>query len=229
MANINPFRSRRLAYRAVEDTPEDDDFIHSIQSDPLSYATSNSTLLKPQTKRDTLNGYKKHLMEDALLAVIILLPTQNVHDQPGTAGPPQEIWTSIGIIALKKDEPGHGHHRKSSISIDIAKPYQNHGYGSEAIEWVVDWGFRKAGLHRIAVEAFSYNPGATRLYERLGFQFEGRQREAIWYDGDWHDLLIFGMLDREWKTQQQKKSKKGSSEQFWFHGLRKNISNVTKQ
>ncbi|BAE57772.1 unnamed protein product [Aspergillus oryzae RIB40] len=180
MANINPFRSRRLAYRAVEDTPEDDDFIHSIQSDPLSYATSNSTLLKPQTKRDTLNGYKKHLMEDALLAVIILLPTQNVHDQPGTAGPPQEIWTSIGIIALKKDEPGHGHHRKSSISIDIAKPYQNHGYGSEAIEWVVDWGFRKAGLHRIAVEAFSYNPGATRLYERLGFQFEGRQREAIW-------------------------------------------------
>ncbi|KAE8412887.1 acyl-CoA N-acyltransferase [Aspergillus pseudocaelatus] len=149
-------------------------------------------------------------MEDAILAVIILLPIQNIQGQPGTGSP--EIWTPIGIIALKKDEPGHDHHRKSSISIDIAKPYQNHGYGSEAIEWVVDWGFRKAGLHRIAVESFSYNPGATRLYERLGFQFEGRQREAIWYDGGWHDMLIFGMLDREWEEQQQKKSKEGSSE-----------------
>ncbi|KNG81687.1 GNAT family acetyltransferase [Aspergillus nomiae NRRL 13137] len=212
MSTFNPFRSKRLAYRAIEDTPEDEDFIHSIQSDPLSYATSNSTLLKPQTRSDTLNGYKKNLVKDTLLAVIILLPTQNAHDQPGTAGPPQEMWTSIGIIALKKSEPGHGHHRKSSISIDIAKPYQNQGYGSEAIQWAVDWGFRKAGLHRIAVEAFSYNQGATRLYERLGFTFEGRQREAIWYDGDWHDLLTFGMLDREWKGQQQTwKSTEGSS------------------
>ncbi|KAE8398803.1 acyl-CoA N-acyltransferase [Aspergillus pseudonomiae] len=179
MSTFNPFRSKRLAYRAIEDTPEDEDFIHSIQSDPLSYATSNSTLLKPQMKSDTLNGYKKNLVKDTLLAVIILLPTQNAHDQPGTAGPTQEMWTSIGIIALKKSKPGHGHHRKSSISIDIAKPYQNQGYGSEAIQWAVDWGFRKAGLHRIAVEAFSYNQGSTRLDERLGFTFEGRQREAI--------------------------------------------------
>ncbi|KAE8382555.1 acyl-CoA N-acyltransferase [Aspergillus bertholletiae] len=219
MSTFNPFQSKRLAYRAIEDTPEDDDFIHFIQSDPLSYATSNSTLLKPQTKRDTLNGYKKHLVEDTLLAVIILLPASNAHDQSGmqpehntsTTGTSQQTWTSIGIIALKRSDPGHDHHRKSAISVDIAKPHQNQGYGSEAIEWVLDWGFQKAGLHRIAVEAFSYNSSATRLYERLGFQFEGRQREAIWYYGGWHDLLTFGMLDREWKEQQQKKSKERSS------------------
>ncbi|KAF5867305.1 hypothetical protein ETB97_000074 [Aspergillus alliaceus] len=219
MSTFNPFRSKRLAYRAIEDTPEDDDFIHSIQSDPLSYVTSNSALLKPQTKQDTLNGYKKHLVKDSLLAVIILLPNDKAQDEPrekeerntSRAAIGQDAWTSVGIVALKKGEPGHSHHRNSEVSIDIAKPYQNCGFGSEAIEWVLDWGFRKAGLHRIAVLSFSYNLGASRLYERLGFQLEGRQREAIWYDGEWHDMLTFGMLAREWRDNGHRKLKEVSS------------------
>lgn len=42
------------------------------------------------------------------------------------------------------------------------------------------------------------------LYERkLGFVFEGRKRELLWYNGGWHDLLSFSMLEREWKKQVQ--------------------------
>ena len=74
------------------------------------------------------------------------------------------------------------------------------GYGSEAIKWVLGWGFRIAGLHRIGVECFSYNAGARELYEgKLGFEFEGREREVLWHNGGWHDLLSFSMLESEWK------------------------------
>ncbi|KAB8071529.1 acyl-CoA N-acyltransferase [Aspergillus leporis] len=185
MSTFNPFRSKQLAYRAIEDTPEDENFIHAIQSDPQSFATSNTTLLRPQAKRDTLNGYKTGLIKHSLLSAIILLPTPNDHDEQqehnlDTAVTAKETWTPIGIVALRSDGAGHSHHRASSITIDIASQYQNRGYGGEAIEWVLDWGFRKTGLHRIWLESLSYNPGASHLYERLGFQLEGRQREAIW-------------------------------------------------
>ncbi|KAF7589461.1 hypothetical protein BBP40_004259 [Aspergillus hancockii] len=214
-STFNPFRSKRLAYRAIEDTLEDDDFIHSIQSDPQSFATSNTTLLKPQARRDTMNGYKTGLIKHSLLSVIILLPAhselddQQVHNI-STAGTIQANWTSIGIIALRSDGAGHSHHRSSSITIDIAAQFQDRGYGGEAIEWVLEWGFRKAGLHRIWLESLSYNPSASHLYERLGFQLEGRQREAIWYDGEWHDVLIFGMLAREWREKNLKDLKDAS-------------------
>ena len=84
------------------------------------------------------------------------------------------------------------------MGLDIHKDYRNVGYGTEAIEWVLDWGFKIAGLHRIAVSCFEWN-GAQRVYQRLGFMLEGRRREALWYYGGWKDLLEFGMLEEEWR------------------------------
>ena len=94
------------------------------------------------------------------------------------------------------------HHRNSYIGIDVLRPFQGKGYGSEAIEWVLGYGFQFAGLHRIGIEAFSYNPGALRLYERLGFVPEGRRREEMWFNGAWHDIITFGMLEHEWRESQ---------------------------
>lgn len=69
------------------------------------------------------------------------------------------------------------HHRFTEIGIDIAKPYQGKGYGSEAIEWILEWAFMAAGLHRVAIRCFAYNDGARRLCIRLGFKEESVVRE----------------------------------------------------
>jgi RimJ/RimL family protein N-acetyltransferase len=37
------------------------------------------------------------------------------------------------------------------------------------------------------------------LYERLGFVYEGRKREVLWYDGEYHDMFLGAMLRREWQ------------------------------
>ncbi|RAL13088.1 GNAT family N-acetyltransferase [Aspergillus homomorphus CBS 101889] len=194
------FQSQRLLYRAVEDTPEDEDFIHSIQSDPEAYANSTPALPKPQAKRDTINGYKKSLTERALLSAIIVLPHEPSSEEDSQKTGP---GTPIGIISLRREGGDFAHHRGTSITIDIARLYRGQGYGSEAIIWVLDWAFRRAGLHRVEIQALSYNAGAVRLYERLGFRLEGRRREAIWHNGAWHDDVIFGMVEREWKERQK--------------------------
>jgi len=91
-------------------------------------------------------------------------------------------------------------HRHSDLSIDILASYQRKGYGSEAIKWALNWGFQTAGLHRVCVSCFGWNTGAARLYAHLGFVLEGEKREELWFDGKWWNLLIFGLLEDEWRA-----------------------------
>lgn len=42
-----------------------------------------------------------------------------------------------------------------------------------------------------------YNARVRRVYEKRGFQVEGRVREAKLRDGRWCDNIIMGILDRE--------------------------------
>ncbi|EPE26320.1 Acyl-CoA N-acyltransferases (Nat) [Glarea lozoyensis ATCC 20868] len=185
------FRSARLIYRAVEDDQEDKNFMYKIQSDVAALASSDSDLLKPMTTKEA-NSHHAYVSSRTLLGVIICLPN------------PER--TSIGSLYLTAPKPGAEHHRNSYISIDIIADYQRKGYGSEAIEWALNWGFKIAGLHRIGIEAFSYNEGARQLYERLGFVYEGCKRELLWFNGDWHDYLSWSMLEHEWRALIEKKS-----------------------
>ena len=194
----NLFRSPRLIYRAVEDTPEDEALMHTIQSDIVAFANSDTGLLKPMAKKES-KKHKEFVAEKTLLGVIICLAPSTTNPPPPTPPVP------IGCICLKAPDAGQEHHRNSYISLDIIAPYQRRGYGTEAIEWVLDWGFKIAGLHRIGIENFSYNDGAQRLYERLGFVKEGVKRELLWYNGGWHDYVSWSMLEDEWRVRQEKK------------------------
>jgi len=60
----------------------------------------------------------------------------------------------------------------------------------------------------MGLTCYSYNLGARELYERLGFVFEGRLRESVWYDGAWYDEIILGMLKSEWDTREKEKTGK---------------------
>ncbi|MDZ4064392.1 MAG: GNAT family N-acetyltransferase, partial [Coriobacteriia bacterium] len=46
------------------------------------------------------------------------------------------------------------------------------------------------GVHRIEIEAFANNPDVVRLYERLGFEHEGRREGAVVVDGKYVDVVL---------------------------------------
>ncbi|KAF1969263.1 acyl-CoA N-acyltransferase [Bimuria novae-zelandiae CBS 107.79] len=148
-------------------------------------------------------GFRKG-MDDNLLSAIICLSERvnNIHDCAGTP---------IGQIHLSSLRPRLIHHRHTEIGLDILPAYQGKGYGSEAIRWALDYAFRRAGLHRVRIRAFEWNTGACRLYERLGFVLEGREREACWHEGRFWDEVRFGMLEGEWRAmvEEEKKEKEG--------------------
>ncbi|KAI0845399.1 acyl-CoA N-acyltransferase [Daldinia vernicosa] len=195
---FDPFHSERLIYRAVNDEPADIAFIHSIQRDAEAQSGSSYSLLKPESIKASTE-FKSHI-EKCLLGALICLPATRLAEKDKETLP-------IGIVCLKASPPSHAHHRSSDISIDIAKEYRGQGYGGEAIRWALWYGFQMAGLHRISIGTFSFNTGAMRLYERLGFVNEGRHRESMWFNGGWHDHVVYSMLEDEWLEDQRKAGK----------------------
>jgi hypothetical protein len=55
-------------------------------------------------------------------------------------------------------------------------------------------------LRRLSLCVVAYNLRAIRAYEKCGFRIEGREREAALVDGQWHDDVMMGMLDREYAS-----------------------------
>jgi RimJ/RimL family protein N-acetyltransferase len=95
-------------------------------------------------------------------------------------------------------------HRVGWLSVligDLAE--RGKGYGSEALELALRFAFHELNLHRVALTVFAYNTRAITTYERLGFRQEGAHREFLERDGQRHDMLLFGLLRREWEEQRQ--------------------------
>jgi RimJ/RimL family protein N-acetyltransferase len=115
------------------------------------------------------------------------------------------VLEPIGLVSLQEIKTHHMNHRSTDICIYIAAKYQAKEYGSKAIEWIVEWCFKMAGLHRTGIYAFSFNVRACKLYERLEFILERRNRETTWFIGAWHDSVSLGMLKSEWRAKMELK------------------------
>ena len=72
-----------------------------------------------------------------------------------------------------------------------------HGYGTEATRAVVEHGFSVLGLHRIELEVYAFNDRARRVYEKCGFVVEGHRRDALLWDGAWHDAVTMAILSTD--------------------------------
>jgi len=74
------------------------------------------------------------------------------------------------------------------------------GFGPEAAELLLEFGFQELGLHRIWLWAFSFNRHAVRAYEKAGFVHEGALREAYYRHGTYHDHVVMSVLEPEWRA-----------------------------
>ena len=79
------------------------------------------------------------------------------------------------------------------------KDYWSKNYGMEAARLLIDYGFQQLNLHRISSTALAFNERSIRFHRKLGFREEGRLRQAMFKNGQYHDLVQFGLLREEWK------------------------------
>ncbi len=79
------------------------------------------------------------------------------------------------------------------------KKYWNQHFGTEALQLLLGYGFNYLNLHRIYLYTHDVNARAQRVYEKLGFRRTGKRREASYFEGEYHDLLLYDLLAEEFK------------------------------
>lgn len=67
------------------------------------------------------------------------------------------------------------------------------GFGTEATRLIVDH-VLGLGIHRIDLEVYAFNPRARRVYEKVGFEYEGTLRDALRWDGEWVDAHVMSII-----------------------------------
>lgn len=202
---IHAFRSERLQYRKADETDADyKAIIAKVEQDPVTQALASPAILQPRRQKE-LDQYAENLARSLLGVTICLLPEEATRFRAQSGVEVDEDGVNsqivIGVMALGGGgiPPSVAHHRTAALGIRIASPYQNRGYGREALNWMLDWAFRHAALHTVSITAASFNPRGIHLYQELGFSLEGRRRETIWFNRGWHDELEFGMTERDWE------------------------------
>lgn len=78
------------------------------------------------------------------------------------------------------------------------------GYGHETLQMLKSWAFDDLKFHRAWLDCKDYNARALHVYESEGFVREGLIRETILTDGVYENLIILGILDREYFAQKEK-------------------------
>lgn len=121
------------------------------------------------------------------------------------------------LIALRENDQVIGdvqiggidrNNRNAYIRIAIdSSTFQGKGFGSEALLLMLDYGFGILNLHRIELNVFAFNERAIHTYEKLGFQREGVQRQALYYNHEYHDSILMAMLADEYREKYVKSSK----------------------
>jgi ribosomal protein S18 acetylase RimI-like enzyme len=82
------------------------------------------------------------------------------------------------------------------LGIGVIKTYRRKGIGEQLIKKAITDAFSK-GIKRIELEVFASNTEATALYQKLGFQTEGRKRNARYLDGVYDDIIVMALLKKE--------------------------------
>ena len=76
----------------------------------------------------------------------------------------------------------------------------NRGYGTEAVELLLGYGFNVLNLNNIMLTVFAFNKRALRCYEKAGFRVIGKRRKARFYAGRYHDEIFMDILAQEFKS-----------------------------
>ncbi len=102
----------------------------------------------------------------------------------------------IGFVSIHSIE---WNNQSGLISIGIGDPdYRDQGYGSEALNLALNYGFNELGLYRIGLDVIASNSRAVHAYEKAGFRHEGRLRSAVYRDNQRTDRLLMGILRDDW-------------------------------
>ncbi len=182
LAPAYPIRTERLLLRPI--APRDAPAMHVYKSDPdavryVPYAPLS--LAEVEERIDTTWSRTRF-------------------DEPGggicLAVEDRETGALLGDVVLfwhsERDRAGE-------VGYIFDPAFAGRGYATEAVGALLELGFVGLGLHRIAARIDDRNTSSARVVERLGFRREARLVESEWFKDEWTTMLVYALLEDEWR------------------------------
>jgi RimJ/RimL family protein N-acetyltransferase len=79
------------------------------------------------------------------------------------------------------------------------KRYWGKGYGTEAKMLLLNYAFNTLNLRKICSFAYSYNKRSVAYSKKCGYKVEGAQRQHIFKNGRYWDLINLAVFKRNWQ------------------------------
>ncbi|WP_299949151.1 GNAT family N-acetyltransferase [uncultured Ruegeria sp.] len=133
-----------------------------------------------------------------------LMQTEHAWDDAvGVSGRNERCWfviesddrETVGVVGLESISPFN---RDAVIPVFVEKSLRRQGVAVRAVALMLDFAFQQLGLNRITSYYRSDNLGSRDLISRLGCQVEGTLRQAWFADGQFHDMVVVGILQQDW-------------------------------
>lgn len=162
--------------RAVDRT--DLDCIHSWLDDPDEMRSWGYGAPAP-SRNQTIQSIERWLADEAMFGHPSALIIETLEREP------------IGLMVLSRISFID---RTCELSVVLDAPFRRRGFGSDALDTLLEAAFEQWGYHRVTAYSEEHNSDAHAFFARHGFVCEGRLRAARYQEGIWHDVLIFGRL-----------------------------------
>jgi RimJ/RimL family protein N-acetyltransferase len=110
--------------------------------------------------------------------------------------------TPVGFVRLFNINLLHGY---AFLETVVADPHSlRKGWGVESSRLLVCYAVDTIGIRRLEAKAYAYNRLSQNALKRNGFKQEGVLRQACFHDGQYWDIVVFGILKDEIEEQRKK-------------------------
>lgn len=100
--------------------------------------------------------------------------------------------------------------RSTTLGYWVGASFQGNGLATKACRALVDWAFREWRLNRVEVRCATENYRSRAVPQRLGFIEEGVIRQGEWLGDHFVDLVIYGVVAKDWQKISSRLQEAGS-------------------
>ena len=180
------WQNDKVRLRAVR--PEDDSYAEKLDSEAWAMASQEMTL--PPVKKERAAISEKEIDSETIQdGNRLFFSVENLEGD------------YIGHIQLVDINERHG---TFELGISIWRNYRNKGYAKAAVKILLEYAFNEKRLNKCSVDCIDCNNASISLWKSLGFQQEGIVREEFFFNGAFHDRLLFGLTANEYNLKRTK-------------------------
>ncbi|MEG1578860.1 MAG: GNAT family protein [Oscillospiraceae bacterium] len=175
---------KKVMLRAME--PEDMEMLRETINDPEMERMIGGWSF-PVSKLEQMQWYERVVADKRNLRFII---------------ESLETKEALGMISLT-DIDWKNRNAAYAIKLKQDAPKKK-GYASDSGLTLMRFAFEELQLHRLTSDVLEYNTASIAMMEKCGAQREGLKRSAVYKNGQYHNVICYGVLYEDFKRAAEK-------------------------